>query len=34
MAAVPGLVDLDTSMKPPKPTVVVDVKRDAAATWA
>ena len=31
MAAVPGLVDLDTSMKPPKPTVVVDVKRDAAS---
>jgi HAE1 family hydrophobic/amphiphilic exporter-1 len=31
IAAVPGLVDLDTSMKPPKPTVVVDVKRDAAS---
>ncbi|MDH4392194.1 MAG: efflux RND transporter permease subunit [Aquabacterium sp.] len=31
MAAVPGLVDLDTSMKPPKPTVVVDVRRDAAS---
>ena len=31
MAAVPGLVDLDTSMKPPKPTVVVDVKRGAAS---
>ncbi len=31
MASVPGLVDLDTSMKPPKPTVVVDVKRDAAS---
>ncbi len=31
MATVPGLVDLDTSMKPPKPTVVVDVKRDAAS---
>ena len=31
MAQVPGLVDLDTSMKPPKPTVVVDVKRDAAS---
>ena len=31
MAAVPGLVDLDTSMKPPKPTVIVDVKRDAAS---
>jgi len=31
LAVVPGLVDLDTSMKPPKPTVVVDVKRDAAS---
>ena len=31
LATVPGLVDLDTSMKPPKPTVVVDVKRDAAS---
>ena len=31
LAAVPGLVDVDTSMKPPKPTVVVDVKRDAAS---
>jgi len=31
MAAIPGLVDLDTSMKPPKPTVVIDVKRDAAS---
>ena len=30
LASVPGLVDADTSMKPPKPTVVVDVKRDAA----
>jgi HAE1 family hydrophobic/amphiphilic exporter-1 len=28
---VPGLVDLDTSMKPDKPTVAVDVKRDAAS---
>ena len=27
---VPGLVDADTSMKPPKPTVVIAVKRDAA----
>jgi len=31
LASVPGLVDLDTSMKPPKPTVVVEVKRDAAS---
>ena len=31
LAQVPGLVDADTSMKPPKPTVVVDVKRDAAS---
>ena len=31
LAAVPGLVDTDTSMKPPKPTVVVDVRRDAAS---
>ena len=30
LAAVPGLVDLDTSMKPPKPTVIIDVRRDAA----
>ena len=28
---VPGLVDLDTSMKPPKPTVNIDVRRDAAS---
>jgi len=31
MAGVPGLVDLDTSMKPPRPTVAIDVKRDAAS---
>jgi HAE1 family hydrophobic/amphiphilic exporter-1 len=31
LAKVPGLVDLDTSMKPPKPTVAIDVKRDAAS---
>ena len=31
MAAVPGLVDLDTSMKPARPTVAIDVKRDAAS---
>ena len=28
---VPGLVDLDTSMKPEKPTVAVQVRRDAAS---
>ena len=31
LAAVPGLVDLDTSMKPPKPTVAIDVKREVAS---
>ena len=31
LASVPGLVDLDTSMKPPKPTVAIDVRRDAAS---
>ena len=31
LAQVPGLVDADTSLKPPKPTVVVDVRRDAAS---
>ena len=31
LAQVPGLVDADTSMKPPKPTLVIDVKRDAAS---
>ncbi len=31
LAKVPGLVDLDTSMKPPKPTVSVNVRRDAAS---
>jgi HAE1 family hydrophobic/amphiphilic exporter-1 len=31
MRAVPGLIDLDTSMKPSKPVVSVVVKRDAAA---
>ncbi len=30
LAQVPGIVDTDTSMKPPKPTVVIDVRRDAA----
>ncbi len=28
---VPGLVDIDTSMKPDRPTIAVDVKRDAAS---
>jgi HAE1 family hydrophobic/amphiphilic exporter-1 len=31
LADVPGLADLDTSMKPPKPTLVVDVKREVAS---
>jgi len=31
LSAIPGLVDLDSSMKPPKPTVSVAVKRDAAS---
>jgi HAE1 family hydrophobic/amphiphilic exporter-1 len=31
MAKIPGLVDLDSTLKPDKPTVAVDVKRDAAA---
>jgi hydrophobic/amphiphilic exporter-1 (mainly G- bacteria), HAE1 family len=28
---IPGLVDLDSTLKPDKPTVSIDVKRDAAA---
>ncbi|MEJ6007506.1 efflux RND transporter permease subunit [Paucibacter sp. AS339] len=28
---IPGLVDLDTTLKPNKPTVAIEVKRDAAA---
>ena len=31
MKEVPGLIDLDTSMKPDKPIVSVEVRRDAAA---
>jgi HAE1 family hydrophobic/amphiphilic exporter-1 len=31
IAAIPGLVDLDSSMKPAKPTVAIDVKREAAS---
>jgi len=31
LRAIPGLVDLDTTLKPDKPTVAIDVKRDAAS---
>jgi hydrophobic/amphiphilic exporter-1 (mainly G- bacteria), HAE1 family len=31
LAEIPGLVDLDTTLKPDKPTVALEVKRDAAA---
>jgi HAE1 family hydrophobic/amphiphilic exporter-1 len=31
LSKIPGLVDLDTSLKPPKPTVDIDISRDAAA---
>jgi HAE1 family hydrophobic/amphiphilic exporter-1 len=31
LRSVPGLVDLDTSVKPDKPVIAVDVKRDAAS---
>jgi HAE1 family hydrophobic/amphiphilic exporter-1 len=31
LRVIPGLVDLDTSAKPPQPTVAIDVRRDAAA---
>jgi hydrophobic/amphiphilic exporter-1 (mainly G- bacteria), HAE1 family len=31
LRGIPGLVDLDTSMKPDKPTVAIQVKRDAAS---
>ncbi|MCW5632874.1 MAG: efflux RND transporter permease subunit [Rubrivivax sp.] len=31
LAEIPGLVDLDSTLKPDKPTLAVDVKRDAAA---
>jgi HAE1 family hydrophobic/amphiphilic exporter-1 len=31
LLAIPGLVDLDTTLKPDKPTVAIDVKRDAAS---
>ncbi|MDP3605650.1 MAG: efflux RND transporter permease subunit, partial [Polaromonas sp.] len=29
--SIPGLVDLDSSLKPDKPTIEIDVKRDAAS---
>jgi HAE1 family hydrophobic/amphiphilic exporter-1 len=31
MRDIPGLVDLDSTLKPDKPTIAVDVRRDAAA---
>lgn len=31
LRAIPGLVDLDTTLKPNKPTVSIDVRRDAAS---
>ena len=31
LLAIPGLVDLDTTLKPDKPTVAIEVRRDAAA---
>ena len=31
LQAIPGLVDLDTTLKPNKPTVAIDVRRDAAS---
>jgi hydrophobic/amphiphilic exporter-1 (mainly G- bacteria), HAE1 family len=31
LSAIPGLVDLDSTLKPDKPTVAIEVKRDAAA---
>jgi HAE1 family hydrophobic/amphiphilic exporter-1 len=31
LVAIPGLVDLDSTLKPDKPTVAIDVRRDAAA---
>ena len=31
LQAIPGLVDLDTTLKADKPTVAIDVKRDAAS---
>ena len=31
LLAIPGLVDLDTTLKPDKPTVAIEVRRDAAS---
>jgi len=31
LQTIPGLVDIDSTLKPDKPTIAVDVKRDAAA---
>ena len=31
LAQIPGLVDLDTTLKPDKPTVAIEVRRDAAS---
>ena len=31
LQAIPGLIDLDSTLKPDKPTVSIDVKRDAAS---
>ena len=31
LTAIPGLVDLDTTLKPDKPTVAIEVRRDAAS---
>jgi HAE1 family hydrophobic/amphiphilic exporter-1 len=31
LATIPGLVDLDTTLKPDKPTVAIEVRRDAAS---
>ncbi len=31
LGAIPGLTDLDSTLKPDKPTLAIDVKRDAAA---
>jgi HAE1 family hydrophobic/amphiphilic exporter-1 len=31
LAQIPGLVDLDTTLKPDKPTVAIEVRRDVAA---
>ncbi len=30
-AQIPGLIDLDSTLKPDKPTVAIDIRRDAAA---